>query len=211
MNTLENILKDFKEALSTRKLILRYISSSRRLMIYFGLFLLLVTIGTGIYFDAKWILIPSMGIEALLFIYVMRITDQIKQWKYGSSDKFQETRYNLLIGILKTHGVYHDNDIQRTKEKINLLISILSSKVVGGKKSLPLIGFITAITTTLLRLGIDHKFSSDVLVLILTLVIMLFSILMMFLPIINDIMNREKNKMEELRRMLIEIMLNRLI
>lgn len=211
MNTLQNIVKDFKRDLSTRKLILRYISSTKRFVMTLGVLLFIISASIGMYFDNNWMIIPTVGIEIILFIYITRITNKIKQWKYGSSDDFQRIRYDLLIHILRQNNVYHDENIQRTREKLNLLISILNSKVTGYKRSIPLIGFITAITTTLLRLGLDKKYSSDIIISISTLAIMLIGLSMMLLPLVNDLLNKDKNKLEELRNMIAELMVKKII
>jgi len=207
MNTLNQVLKEFKKRLSTKSLILRYISFKKRLFISSLIVLMLGLLVTSIGLNNKWILIPMLGVEIFLLFYLFQITKQIKSLKYGSLDEFQKLRYKLLIDILERHGLYHGNNQARTKEKLLLLLSLMNSKLTGNKKSIPVLGFFTTIVVTIFRFGIDHKFSAELYISITTLIIMLISIYLMFSPFIKEVMNRDRNKMEELRNMITEHLL----
>lgn len=205
MNTLNAVLKEFKNKLSTRNLLLKYISFKKRILIY-----LLVSLMIGSLFaslNSKWFLVLMILFELILIGYVKIVTNQIKAWKYGSSDDFQQTRYKLLIDILSKKEIYHQGDVVRTKEKLLLFVALLNSKLSGNKKGIPVLGLLTTIFITIVRFGVEHKYPTEIYISLFTLVIMLFGVYMMFSPIINELLNKDRNKMEEMRNMIVEHLL----
>lgn len=204
------ILEDFKTTLSTRRLILKYIKFQERL-IFIAYFILMISISvTAIIIDNNWLLIPFYILLVVFLVHLFKVTRKILSLKYGSKDDFQKHRYKLLNDILDKHNI-SSIDSTLTKEKINTLIDSINSKLVLSKKSIPIIGVISTIITTLLKIGFDtflgNKYPKELFVIIFLVILMVIGIFMMVWPIILEFLNRDKNKMEELRNMLYEILL----
>lgn len=204
------ILEDFKTTLSTKRLILKYIKFQERL-IFIAYFVLMISISvTAIISDNNWLLIPFYILLVAFLVHLFRVTRKILSLKYGSKDDFQKHRYKLLNDILDKHNI-SSIDSTVTKEKINTLIDSINSKLVLSKKSIPIIGVISTIITTLLKIGFDtflgNKYPKELFVIIFLVILMVIGIFMMVWPIILEFLNRDKNKMEELRNMLYEILL----
>ncbi len=210
LNTMYLILEDFKTTLSTRKLILKYIKFQERLT-FIAYFVLMISISvTSIIIDNNWLLIPFYFVLVVFLVHLFRVTRKIISLKYGSKDEYQKNRYKLLNDILVKHNISSNNPTL-TKEKINTLINSINSKLVLSKKSIPIIGIISTIITTLLKIGFDtflgNKYPKELFVLVFLAILMVIGIFMMVWPIIIEFMNRNNNKMEELRNMLYEILL----
>jgi len=60
---------------------------------------------------------------------------------------------------------------------------------------------------TIVRFGFDNKFSNELYIAIATLIIMRIAINMMLSSFIHEILNRDRNKLEELRNMIAEHLL----
>jgi hypothetical protein len=165
---------------------------------------------TAIISDNNWLLIPFYILLVAFLVHLFRVTRKILSLKYGSKDDFQKHRYKLLNDILDKHNI-SSIDSTVTKEKINTLIDSINSKLVLSKKSIPIIGVISTIITTLLKIGFDtflgNKYPKELFVIIFLVILMVIGIFMMVWPIILEFLNRDKNKMEELRNMLYEILL----
>jgi len=215
MNTIDEILIEFKKNFSTWKLFIRYISFPKRLILYCYLIGVLVFVFAGILLDNNWMLLPTIIIEIIFFIHLTIMAKKIKSWKYGTTDEFQKRRYDLLIEILKKHCIYHENDTVRTKEKLSLLLSTINTKLSVSKKSIPIAGLLLAILTTLTKILIDllslNSIALEVIIIIILALVMILGILIMLLPLVNELINRDWNKLDELRGMLIELMFKRLL
>lgn len=211
MNTMYLILEEYKTTLSTKKLILKYIKLRERLT-FVVYFVLMISISvSAIIMDNNWLLIPFYVILVIFIVHFFRVTKKIISLKYGSKDDYQKERYKLLIDILEKHKIASD-DTTLTKEKINILINSINSKLVFSKKNIPILGIISTIITTLLKMGLDtflgNKYPKDLFIIIFFVMLMTVGIFMMAWPIILEFLNRDNNKMEELRNMLYEILLN---
>lgn len=210
MNTMYLILEEFKTTLSTRRLILKYIKFKEKI-IFIAYFIFMISISvTSIIIDNNWLLIPFYIVLVVFLVHLFRVTRKIISLKYGSKDDYQKNRYKLLNDILKKHNISSD-DSTLTKEKINTLISSINAKLVLSKKNIPIIGLISTIITTLLKIGFDtflgNKYPRELFVIIFLAILMIIGIFMMVWPIILEFLNRNNNKMEELRNMLYEILL----
>lgn len=204
------ILEDFKTTLSTKRLILKYIKFQERLVLI-TYFILMVSISvTAIIIDNNWLLIPFYLILVVFLVHLFRVTRKIISLKYGSKDDYQKNRYKLLNDILVKHNISSD-DYTLTREKISILIDSINTKLVQSKKSIPIIGVISTIITTLIKIGFDtflgNKYPKDLFVIISLTILMVIGNLMMVWPVILEFLNRNNNKMEELRNMLYEILL----
>lgn len=74
--------------------------------------------------------------------YINKLVLKVRSEKYGSKEHFQEMRYVYLLDILKPNDIYHENDLQKTRNKITTLIDILNKKLSKRKISTRFYSFI---------------------------------------------------------------------
>lgn len=80
-----------------------------------------------------WLWIPIIVVALYTFWYFNKLVLKIQAEKYGSWEHFQEIRYAYLLDVLKSNDIYNENDLLKTRDRINVLIGILNNKLNNEK------------------------------------------------------------------------------
>ena len=209
MKTFNEILKDFKFSLSMKKMFLRYISYKWwfRLLIF-----VIVDIAIGIYGINKentWFLIPYSMLLVILFLLILKKGEEIKNTKYESEEDYENKHYEILIKILKKHSIFIEDNKDLTRFNMQTLLDIANQKLNRKKTSSLFVGFLISMVPILLKLFVSNTyllFQET----IITLIIMIIGLFLMIWPLLREILDKELNKIEDLRNMLYEILLKRI-
>ncbi|WP_163855437.1 hypothetical protein [Paenibacillus elgii] len=218
METFDNVFKQFRKKLSTKWMIFRFINSATRVKMAIFISLVFILGQIESWTNNKLIYIPIIACAGYLFWFVNRELLKIRAMKYGSEQKFQEMRYTQLIDILKTNKVYFEKNNELSKQRIHCLIEILNIKLNKKRISSKFYSFVGTAIVVIAKS--PFKFSTintklkgispESLELWLTLIIQLFGLILLFIPIILELLDKKHSKMEELRDMLFEILLKKI-
>lgn len=218
METFDIIFKNFKRKLSTKKMILRFISRKSRLMIISLIILTIILGEVQSHTNYSWFWILIAVVAFYTFWYVNKLVLKVRSEKYGTREHFQEMRYVYLLDILKSNNIYDENDLQKTRDQFNTLINILNNKLNKRKISARFYSFMgTLIVITTKGNSVINfiktkagSLPNDTINLTIVLCIQLFGLLLALLPLIFEILDRNHEKMHEMRNMLYEVLLKRL-
>ncbi|MEO3947888.1 hypothetical protein [Gorillibacterium sp. CAU 1737] len=200
--------------MSTRKTILRFIPKKgwRKIVLFMVISLIfgeLVPVT-----DNNLFMIPFIISMVIMLWIINKEFNSIRAKKYGTNEKYQKKRYDLLINILEQNSIYDPNRRDWTEGKIETLIQICNIKLRKPKfssKTVSISGTILAIairTYPPAKLKIFlTQFPEPIAINVIILLIQLIGLAIMIVPILFELADRKHNKIVELRNMLLEIRL----